>query len=98
MLTACGIETRSLISRYKEIIEELQQYLPLAVLKRSRASLCHINDMPNQVATALITYSMYQLNSIKPPSESFWFTRGFCVLVFLNIFIVIYFIYLRCSQ
>ena len=24
-----------------------------------------------QVATALTTYSMYQLNSIKPPSESF---------------------------
>ena len=50
------------------------------------------------VATALTAYSMYQLNSIKPPSESFWFARGFCVLVFLNIFIVIYFVYLRCSQ
>ena len=50
------------------------------------------------VATVLTACGMYQLNSIKPLSESFWFARGFCVLVFLNIFVVICFVYLRCSQ
>ena len=50
------------------------------------------------VATVFTACGMYQLNSIKPPSESFWFARGFYVLVFLNIFIVICFVYLRCSQ